>query len=324
MEGDDVSHELARREDAPRLPAVAEIDLMAAIVAGLKPSTRKAYQAGLRDFAVFVGMATPDGAANLLIAGTHGQANGAALAYKASMIDRGLAPATINQRLASIRKTCDVAETLGRIAWRLKVRGLPREAREDRRGPDHRSWSAMLAAAETEAATGGPIGLRNLAIVRTLHDMALRRGELASLDVAHLDVADSCLWVVGKGKRERQRLTIPAPTLAAILGWLDARGDQPGALFIRLDPGANNMGPTRLDSETLNRIVKALGLKAGAPRRTRAHGLRHASITRALDVGRDIRSVQKFSRHASLDMVLRYDDARGDTFGDVASEIAGG
>jgi integrase/recombinase XerC len=51
--------------------------------------------------------------------------------------------------------------------------------------------------------------------------------------------------------------------------------------------------------------------------------LRHQAITAALDAGRDVRDVRKFSRHAKLETVLIYEDNRADVAGDVASLVAG-
>ena len=57
----------------------------------------------------------------------------------------------------------------------------------------------------------------------------------------------------------------------------------------------------------------------------RPHGLRHAAITGALEAtGGDVRAVQRFSRHASVETLLVYDDARQDLGGKVAATVAKG
>ena len=67
----------------------------------------------------------------------------------------------------------------------------------------------------------------------------------------------------------------------------------------------------------IQKIGKAVGLKV------RPHGLRHAAITEALDVTNgDVRAVQQFSRHKSLDMVMVYDDKRKNLGGKVAQMIS--
>jgi integrase/recombinase XerC len=69
-------------------------------------------------------------------------------------------------------------------------------------------------------------------------------------------------------------------------------------------------------------MVGALGRRAGLPRPARPHGLRHQGITRALDLfSGDVRKVQKFSRHATLETLLIYDDARRDDAGQIARAL---
>jgi integrase/recombinase XerC len=53
-------------------------------------------------------------------------------------------------------------------------------------------------------------------------------------------------------------------------------------------------------------------------------GLRHLAVTEALDATRgDYRKVMKFSRHAKVETILRYDDNRLDVAGEMAGMIAG-
>ena len=52
------------------------------------------------------------------------------------------------------------------------------------------------------------------------------------------------------------------------------------------------------------------------------HKLRHAAITRALDVtGGDVRRAMKFAGHANPETKMIYDDARTDHAGEVARKV---
>ena len=148
------------------------------------------------------------------------------------------------------------------------------------RGPGLDGWRAMLVAAGERLGT--PKGKRDLALIRLMHDLGLRRGEVVALDLAHVDLAGLTLAVIGKGRSERTHVTLNAPAAAALLDWMTARGDWPGPLFIRLDHAA--LPPTRLDAGNAARASKSLGLRAGLSRGTNPHGLRHQGITRALDL----------------------------------------
>ena len=58
-------------------------------------------------------------------------------------------------------------------------------------------------------------------------------------------------------------------------------------------------------------------------RRTTPHGLRHQGITRALDLAHgDVRKVRRFSRHAKLETLLKYDDNRVDEAGAIARMLS--
>jgi integrase/recombinase XerC len=114
------------------------------------------------------------------------------------------------------------------------------------------------------------------------------------------------------GRMARERLTINDPTARALAEWVEARGGEPGPLFIRLDPGSQG---ERLTGEAVRRIVGELARRAGLARPVRPHGLRHAAITAALDAGRDVRDVAQFSRHKDIRTLLIYDDRRQDIGG---------
>jgi integrase/recombinase XerC len=71
----------------------------------------------------------------------------------------------------------------------------------------------------------------------------------------------------------------------------------------------------------LRHVIVALGQAVGL--KTRPHGLRHASITAALDANNgDVRAVQRHARHASPDTTIKYDDNRRDLAGNVAASLA--
>jgi integrase/recombinase XerC len=82
-----------------------------------------------------------------------------------------------------------VARRLGPIVWELDVPGPKMEPYRDTTGPGAPGWKAMIATAKAEAADGKPKTARDLALVRLLHDQALRRGEAVALDAPAGSVA---------------------------------------------------------------------------------------------------------------------------------------
>jgi len=303
------------------LPAIACFDLYEMIMSGRAARTARAYESDFKDFARFVSAPSPAAALDRLTALPQGTANACALAYRAHLTARGLSPATVARRLAALRSAVKLARTLGRVGWTLDVDPPRVRSYRDTRGPGADGWRALLERARSEATT--PKGRRDLALVRLLHDLALRRGEAVGLDVEHFDRDAGTVAVLGKGQAARTRLTLPGPTRQALAAWLADRGEQPGPLFVRLDRGARGV-PGRLTGRNVARVVGALGRRAGLARAVKPHGLRHCAITEVLDLtGGDVRAAAKFSRHARLETLLVYDDSRRDVAGELARRLAG-
>ena len=142
---------------------------------------------------------------------------------------------------------------------------------------------------------------------------------MVELDLEHLDLERGRLAIRGKGRAEREWLTLPAPTRHALADWLESRSPQPGPLFVNVDRARKGSG--RLTPQSVYRIVRSLGQKAGLGD-VRPHGLRHAAITAALDGGHDLRTVARYSRHRSIQTLTIYDDNRQDLAGMVAADVA--
>jgi integrase/recombinase XerC len=234
------------------------------------------------------------------------------------MVERNLSANTINNRLAALRSLVKLARTLGVIEWTIDIGSVKAKPYRDTAGCGAAGYRRLL---EHLDGRGDPKAIRDRAIVRLLFERALRRGEVASLDVEHLDLDAGALSILGKGTTERVSLTLPEPTRRALADWLVIRGTEPGPLFTNLDRARKGTG--RLTGAGIWAIVTTLGEATGQT--MRPHGLRHAAITTALDATRgDVRAVQRFSRHAKVDTVLTYDDNRLDIGGDVAKLVAGG
>lgn len=287
------------------------VDLSAAFLSGRNARTLLAYRRDLEDFQAFTGAPTIQAAGNLLTCSGSGPANALALAYRVHLQERGLAPATINRRLAALRSLVKLGRVLGVVSWSLEVEGVKAGAYRDTRGCGVDGFRRMLELVDGET---DPKSLRDRAILRLLFGQALRRGEVVSLDLSHLDLETGRLSILGKGRIQREAITLAPKVLEALKAWVAVRGEKEGPLFTALDRGHAGH---RLDGSAVYRLVSELGKAVGLT--TRPHGLRHAGITAALDATNgNTRTVQRFSRHKKLETLSLYDDARQDLAGEVA------
>lgn len=290
--------------------------LVAAFLSGRNPQTLDAYRRDLDDLRAFLRVPTTNDAARVLLAQGPGTANEIALSYRTDLLRRKLAPATINRRLAALRSLVKLARLFGVVTWGLDVESVKAERYRDTKGPGRGGVVRLFGALEGQTTRKA---VRDVAVLRLLYDLALRRGEVVGLDVADVDLEAGTVAVIGKGRTERVKLTLPEPTKTALSHWITLRGTGSGPLFPSFDRAAKG---SRLTGRSVARLVKEHGTRAGLGL-VRPHGLRHAAITEALSLTRgDVRAVQRFSRHRDLRVLTVYDDNREDLGGAVARLVA--
>lgn len=306
-----------KRSSPLALPGTAAFRLVDAFLADKSENTRRGYEGDLDAFRAFYGHESIEGAAQTFIRLGNGPANAVLLNWKAAQLDAKLTPATINRRLACLRSLVKRARQLGLTTLCVDVEGLRRQAYRDTRGPGLSNAAKMLA---TVAARPGARGKRDAAILSLAIECGLRRFEILGVDLVHFSAAESALWILGKARHQRERVTLPAPTSAAIVRWIEARGDQPGPLFVGISR-SGKLGTGRMSGSALYGLVRRVGKRLGFV--VSPHRLRHTAITAGLDASKgDVRSVRMFSRHRDLATLTHYDDARGDKGGSIARLVS--
>jgi integrase/recombinase XerC len=307
-----------------------------------KPATVAGYRSDLADLAAF--MRSPDGealvpaqsrrtpeeaadAAQVAIralvdlGNSRGvaAANSFVLAYQAHLLDEEVAPRTVNRRMSAIRSMLKVARRIGLVTWTVDVDNDRVASVKDTRGPGKEVVAAMMDALLGRVRGGDHRALRDLAILRLLYDLGLRRGEVASLDVDHWVSRRRRLMVWGKKREEREPIDdVPVETARVLDAWVEARGDDPGPLFESFDRRAYGH---RLTGWSIWNMVTDLARSLSTE--AKPHGVRHTAITDALDKsGGDVRAAKRFSRHARLDTLQIYDDNRQNLGGKLAAKIA--
>ncbi len=301
---------------ADRLEAIIQ-----AFFARRSPRTREAYGRALQDLAGWMNEA--DGVRAILVLigrgdeHAQGEANLRVMEYMADLKGRGLSPASMNQRLAAVKSMVKLARQAGLVSWSLEVEGEKAQAYRDTRGPGVVAVDALL---RRLAGMATRKAVRDFALLRLLFDLGLRRAELVSLDLDHLDLQGRRLSIQGKGRSGREPLTLPEPTAAALSRWLELRGSEPGPLFSSLDHAGKGSG--RLTADGLYKLLKCYGRALGFD--LRPHGIRHTAITRAGELTNgNLVAMASFSRHKKLDVLGKYLDNMKDLQGETAALLAG-
>jgi integrase/recombinase XerC len=272
-----------------------------------------------------------------LLALSHGEANATALQYRGYLIERKLKANTINTYLAALRSFVSIARTCGVVPWDLEVHNIPTKVYRDTAGPGHENFKKMLATAmDRIGADGGTDskGLRDFAMMRLLHDIGLRRFEMVALDLSDVDPerewgkgSRGAVRILGKGRSDHEWQGLPGPTLKAVLVWVEARGREPGPLFVNMDPGRPERMAKgiscRLTANSAWRIVRRYGKLSGIERPVSPHRLRHAGGTRAAQLtnGNAV-AVQKWGRWKNLSTAQLYIDNQTSLGAMTAEQVA--
>lgn len=324
----DHGHLPLERFDAGALSAPISVErLVEAFLAGKNPRTVKAYERDLEVFARHVGASSREEAARMLLGAHPGTANAMVLSFKTSELNRGRSSATIARRLSAVRALVQLARLTGLVTWSIEVDNPDHEAARDMSGPSREHVLAMLAHLERVALERPTKGARDLALVRLLYDCALRCSEALECDLQHLFLLDPHLMIRRKGRRQRERIDLPAPTVHALEAWLKKHpsgNDLNAPLFVSMDRNPANKGKARVTPCSVRRMTKLLGQACGVPGVVRPHGFRHSAATWLLDTTKDLRLVQAFLGHRSIATTQRYDDSRKRLQGEAARMVAGG
>jgi integrase/recombinase XerD len=158
----------------------------------------------------------------------------------------------------------------------------------------------------------GPGGVRMRAMLEILYAGGLRVSELVSLPLVAFARAERCIFVRGKGDKERM-VPLTSAALEAIAVYRDVRAAHLPADSAKAAKASTFLFPSRRASqghmtrERFAQILQALSVAAGLDAATVSpHVMRHAFATHLLARGADLRSVQLLLGHADVSSTQIY------------------
>ena len=147
--------------------------------------------------------------------------------------------------------------------------------------------------------------IRLRAIVALLVFQGLRTVEICRLDVGDINLANATLFVLGKGRDDKELVHLHPETTKALTAYLRSSHVKDGALFYSL---LGKKRHQRLTTRGLRMIVKNLFAQLKIDRTV--HGFRHYYTTALIrEYKSDLTTVGKYTRHKSLEVLNVYNDS---------------
>ncbi|MCB0950525.1 MAG: site-specific integrase [Mycobacterium sp.] len=252
--------------------------------------------------------------------------------YLTTLADRGVKVGTMSRRLSAI-KFAHAVHDLPDPTTNARVLAVWEGIRRTHTTPPEQAAPLMppllldvldaCPATRTWTAPGRPCepdlaGLRDRALLLIGFVTALRRSELAALDLAHVsDHPNGLVLAVARSKTNQtgehtELVVVPHGThpgrspVTALHTWLTAADITDGPVFRPVSRG-NRPLPRRLHPESINTLIQNAIARAGVnPAPYSAHSLRAGFVTHAHLRGASDRAIAHQTRHRSLVAIGTY------------------
>ena len=260
------------------------------------PASRRVYEHAIEEFIAWY-CSEPRLAFNRIVV----------VRYRIHLEGRCLAAATINQRLAAVRRLAHEAADSGLLSPELAA-GIQRVKGAKQLGHRSGNWLSLEQSATLLSCVCGD-GLRDrrdYAILAMLLGCGLRRSELVALSVEKIQVRQGH-WVIvdliGKGGHIR---TIPIPhwVKQGLDRWTSATGINVGRLFRAIGKNGSVWGDGLSQNAVwcvVGRYCRKVGLEHVAP-----HDLRRTCAKLCHTSGGELEQIQFLLGHASVQTTERY------------------
>ena len=276
----------------------AEAELTALVLNGVTSEhSKRAYGKGLTLFFTWVKERGPQAFSKALVQ-----------EYRASLLELGLAPATINLRLSPLRKLAEEMADNGLLSPESAA-GIGRTKGIKQDGVRAGNWLVRDQASDLLNAPNPATlkGKRDRAMLALLIGCGLRRAELLGLNVKDVQQREG-RWVipdlVGKGKRIRT-VPVPAPVKARVDEWLAAAAIEEGKIFRPVNKGGRVTGNAINDEKAVWQVVLKYARQTELGKLS-PHDLRRTCAKLCRKAGGDLEQIQLLLGHASIQTTERY------------------
>ncbi len=193
----------------------------------------------------------------------------------------------------------------GRLGFPIFLVRVPRAHSESHHCVTDGEYERMLRQA---AKREDLIGLRDVLILRMLHDTGARVGELMSLRISDLS-GEGYAHIDSEKSLDKRRIFWTPPTTAALEDYLKARrsgelagAENPEAMFL----GMTRSGYTPLTTRSVARMVRAMARDAGIASHIVPHSFRHAFVHRLAKKGVPDAIIANMLGHSTSETVRDY------------------
>ena len=242
--------------------------------------------------------------------------------WVARMGEKGLADATINQRLAAVSSYLvfidnfgldDQAKSIQKFVQRMTRKVNPYEKSTYLSSAQLRSLMEVIDRSKIQ-------GARDYALFLMFIATGRRSAEIRTLQWSNFMVEQDVCWYswVGKGKK-LGRGECPWDVWTAINRWLEMSGRLENIsgddyIFTALNDCANRLptvqdwkpGEHPLSMQAVSQLLRKYARKAGIGGRIHIHMLRHSAAMLRSEAGEDLYEIQKFLGHNDLSSTLIY------------------
>jgi site-specific recombinase XerD len=229
------------------------------------------------------------------------------LRYRFHLAERGLAPGTINVRMAAVQRLAFEAADSGVLSPELAA-GIHRVKGVRKLGSRLGNWlTAGEASALWQLPDGQTLtGKRNRAILAILLGCGLRRRELAELTLESIQRREerrAIVDLVGKGRHIRT-VPVPAWVKETLDAWLAAAEIGSGSLF-RCVCRADKVWGRGISEKTVWHVVKKTATSMKIPQLS-PHDLRRSCARLCHASGGELEQIQFLLGHVSVQTTERY------------------